>query len=271
MKTPTIFIYLTILFLSIGSCGSDFYIPGQANLLILEKEKDLKTSLSYNHLQLAYSPKKSIGLKADYNFARFVELTSERKLNLGTIGVGYYTHKVRTLNPKRVNNQKHPKLGLVGLEIYANLAAGRINSRTRPNTSAPFFPVPSVRSFEATIINPHISTQFYFQTRSLSINFGLRYGLYYYRDGIGFGDFSENELTMLSNFFAASPIGALLYDFQISKGNNTIETFAQVSSTTLTRSSILNSGTSFSFGLKININNLLESIKSSKKRGQKQK
>ncbi len=262
MKMPTSLIYIVFIALFASSCSSDFYMPRQSNLLILENKNDLKASLSYNHAQVAYGLTNTIGLKADYSFLRQEQARNDRRQLMGNAGIGFSTNKViPALITKVPKLNSHPKLCLIGAEIYGNYGIGRISTTSKPEFfGGGFSPSQGSKTFEANLLNPNISAQVYWQTRSLTLNFGMRYGWLYYFDASGFGDFTVRELELASSIVEDSPVTVLNYDLQVSKGNDIVETFAQVTWSG-SANPLIDQRASFSFGLKMNIPKLLNSIK----------
>ena len=246
------------------SCGSDFYIPDQSNLLVLEKKKDLKASIAFNHVQAAYSPINHIGIKADYNFTDVALANSDRSLNKGTVGLGYYTHQV--VKPLRKSYSKirtNPKLCLIGIEAYANISQGKFIASSNPTTRGIFtgFPVDQgFRVFEANLLNPHISSQVYWQSQSFSLHFGCRAGLLYYYNGVGIGDYTEQERRLAASLIEDTPIPNVEFDIMLSKGNERLETFAQLS-WNKSNNRLIDNSASFSFGLKMDIPSLINSMR----------
>jgi hypothetical protein len=266
MKLPTSLFNLLLFSLLTLSCGSDFYIPSQANMLVLEKKDDIKASLAFNHAQAAYSPKNHIGLKAGYVFSNVTELSSERELNMGNIGIGYFNHKV--VKPikgiKEKNMMMRPKLCLIGYEVYANISQGSfssINSGSR--TGGTIFISPEsrgFRAFDANIFYPHLSSQIYWQSQTFSLQFGLRAGLLYYYDGFGVGDYTQAERVLAASLIEDTPFPNLEYDILFSKGDERLETFMQLTWNS-SKNSLINTNLAFSFGMRLNIPSLIESMK----------
>ncbi len=264
MKSLTSPIYFLFFALLLSSCGHDFFIPEQANLLILEEKKDLKTSISYNHLQAAYSPLNHLGLKVSGTFNSVRPSTENhfRKLYMGGIGFGTYTSKViKPLNKRKRKIPDHPQLCFIGAEIYANASLGVIRTLGSSNNVDFFVPGSrSTRSFESNLFNPHLSTQLYWQSRTFTLNLGFRLGALYYYNALGFGSYSESDLKFADNLVKNTPFLLTEYDLQIAKGNNRLQTFLQVSWND-SFSEFFNPYASVSFGLKINVPNLIKSMK----------
>jgi len=232
--------------------------------LVLEKKNNIKTSFAFNHVQAAYSPINHLGIKAGYNFTRINDLRAERNLRMATIGLGYYTHKV--VKPLRKSYDKvrtHPKLCLIGVDVYANISQGMFTSTNSSGTTGSIFGITTdegFRVFEANLLNPHISSQLYWQSQSFSVNFGVRAGLLYYYNGVGIGDYTQEERILAASLIEDTPVANLEYDLMISKGNNRLETFLQLSWNN-SGNALLNNSAAVSFGLKLNIPSLIESIR----------
>lgn len=269
MKIVSNTVYAIILSLCFFSCASDFYIPKQGNLLILQEKNDLKGSISFNSAQAAYSPINNLGLKADFSYARIRSRGKERDLTMGTIGTGTYFSKV--VKPLFLNNKKtfhYPQLCTIGAEFYANLSLGNLDSRNIPNSGSVIF-IPSFfnefRNFRANILQPHLSTQIYWQSRTFTVNFGIRTGLIYYYNADAFGSFTPNEISLATDLIENTPFFITEYDIHIAKGNDHIQSFINVS-WGQSFSEILDPSANLSFGFQVNISSFLQKVKHKKSR-----
>jgi len=260
-------IYILFLGFILTSCGNDFYLTNQANLLILQERAELKAALSFNSSQVAYSPIKHLGLKSDFAYMDFSEYNTRGRLFLGTLGVGtYFSKPVKPLFPNKRKLFSNPQLCSIGIEFYASASLGNYKFNI-DNTRSVFFPGSSPGSglgiFESKIFKPHLSSQVYWQSRSFTVNFGLRTGLIYYYEGFAFGDFSEFRLDQARDLIENTPFYLVEYDLQIAKGNNRIQSFIGVSWGS-SFGPLINGNGSVTFGLKMNIPTMIDSIKNNK-------
>jgi len=255
----TLFVFLlTIVFFS---CGRDFYVPSAGNLLILEEKNDLKVDIGINTAQIAYSPINNLGIKSDFAFSRLRNDNRARKLNQGTIGFGYYKSKeVKPLFPKTKKEYQRPQDCAIGFDIFANASLGQIEINNIPNNGGIFTPSIPFNSFESDIFRPSISGQVFWQSRTFTVNFGIRYGLINYYNGVGFGTFEEFELGQISDLVSESPFSVVDYDLKIAKGDNRIQSFLSVNwnqSLGLLR----DNNAAVTFGLAVNVSKFLEDRK----------
>jgi len=266
MKNLSTFVILLLLLIS--SCGNDFYVASPGNLLILEEKKDLKASIAFNSAQLAYSPANNLGVKADFAYVNHLdEYQGDEQLLLGTIGVGtYFSRPVKALFPNKKKLFANPQLCSIGIEFYANASLGKQKSLVSPlftRGGLTSFRNTTFGVFKSNVFKPHISSQVYWQSRSITINFGLRTTFIYYYDAFAFGEFSENDLKQARDLITNSPFYLVEYDLQIAKGNSRVQSFIGASWGS-NFGPLVNGNGSVTFGLKVNIPNLAYSIKNNK-------
>ena len=231
------------------SCGNNFYIPSQGNLLILQEKKDFKSSIGINSAQLAYSPINKLGLKADYSYVNLNINSNNRRLSQGTLGVGTYFSK--SLNPVLSQKKKIPKFSQqssIGFDAHLNVSLGALTT----NGENFDFSGPVIWKFNSNIVKPHLSTNFYWQTRSFAVHFGVRAGALFFYDGVVFGEISPFDLETAQDLLSDSPFPIVEYDLKVSSGNDLVKNFIAIS-TANQFGPLQENSTSVTFGLKFNI------------------
>ncbi len=261
MKRTSNTLLLLLLSLLFFSCGRDFYVPYAGNHLILQEKNDLKAGVGINTVQLAYSPLGNLGIKSDFAFTRLRNDNRDRNINNGTFGIGYYSSKeVKPLFPNTIKEYQRPQKCAIGYDIFANVAWGQIVSRNNP-TAPGIGPSISFNSFEADIFRPNITGQIYWQSKTFTVNLGMRYSVVNYLNATGFGTFTEFELTQLRNIVDNSPLHVVDYDLKVSKGDNNIQSFISAN-WNQSLGLLQDNNTTISFGLSINVSNFIQHRKS---------
>lgn len=266
MKQTSNFGIFLLLSLCLFSCGRDFYVPNPSNLLVLEEKKDFKANLSINSAQVAYSPFNGVGLKGDFAYVRSRNTFGERNLNIGTLGIGYYSSKkIEPLFKLNDSNMRRPKTPAIGFDIFANVSLGRINTNNNTDFQVLSFlgPPALTNNFRSDIYKPNVSGQIFWKSRTFTLNFGVRYSYINFFNGLAFGDFDEFELQRAGKLISDSPSSNVEYDIKVSNGNNQISSFLALSWNQKT-SLLQDNNSSFAFGLDVNISNFCAERKARK-------
>lgn len=256
-------ITFVLLILCLFNCGRDFYVPNASNLLVLEEKKDFKASVSVNSAQVAYSPFNNVGLKGDFGYVRSRNSFGERDLNIGTLGLGFYrSKKVKPLFKSMHKNMRRPQTPSIGFDLFANVSFGRIDTNNNDSFRSISFvsPNPLINSFRADVYKPNLSGQVFWKSKMFTLNFGVRYSLINFFNGVAFGEFDQLELERATRLIEQSPMSNVEYDLKLSNGNDQIASFLAISWNQKSELfSTLNS--SFAFGLDINISSFYKERK----------
>ena len=151
-----------------------------------------------------------------------------------------------------------PQTPSIGFDIFANVSLGSIES-FRDNVPPPI-DVARPRQmpnnhFEANVYKPHLSGQIFWKSRIFTLNFGVRYSLINFYDGLASGQFDINVLERATELIEVSPTSNIEYDLKLSTGNNNIASFLSISwnqKNELFRTE----NSTFAFGIDINISSI---------------
>jgi len=280
------FYCLILLSFLLCSCNHYYYLPNDGQMLMLQEEGDIKTSVGISDkifvVQAGYSPIKHLAVTGTFfnhnntNFSNssFISTTaitptpssigdSRRNGFLASGSVGTYYFLNANKPPRTSKLFKDELLRTKGwlFDLHAGYASGKINNEYSSSGNSKF-------TFQKYFIQPGI----HWQAKSLSISYVLKYSHLNFFKGTAFGNILEPDLQDIFLIEDQNPYNLIEPTFRFQYGTKFLIFYAS-----LTGVSILNDKnltykfSQSSLGVTIDIDEFLKPKLSKKTEGRKKK